>query len=76
MYFSGFFYGKSSYHLKWIVWRLYGRLYGKHVKSDTFYGDFMVKLVRRLSGNLIYHAFSIKIPDKLQSLYILWRHNF
>ena len=24
------------------------------------HGDFMVKLVRRLSGNLIYHVFSMK----------------
>ena len=29
------------------------------MESDTFYGDFMVKLVWRLSGNLIYHVFSI-----------------
>ena len=27
-----------------------GRLYGDNVESDTFYGDFMVKLVWRLSG--------------------------
>ena len=29
------------------------------MESDTFYGDFMVQLVWRLSGNLIYHVFSI-----------------
>ena len=33
--------------------------------SDTFYRDFMVKLIRRLSGNLIY---SMKTPDDLQSI--------
>ena len=35
--------------------------------SDTLYGDFMMKLIWRLSGNLIYHIFSIKIPDNLQT---------
>ena len=32
------------------------RLYGDSVESDTFYGDFMVKLLWRLSGNLIFHV--------------------
>ena len=37
----------------------------------------MVKLVLRLSGNLIYHIFFIKIPDKLHKFDMLWRqHNF
>ena len=37
--------------------------------SDTFYGDFMVKLKLRLAGNLIYHIFStgIKAPNYLQT---------
>ena len=30
--------------------------------SDSFNGDSMVKLIWRLSGNLIYHVFSIKKP--------------
>ena len=30
------------------------------MESDTCYGDFMVKLIWKLSGNLIYHAFSMK----------------
>ena len=30
------------------------------MKSISFYGDFMVKLIWRLSGNLIYHVFSMK----------------
>ena len=32
------------------------------------YGDFMVKLIWRSSGDLIYHAFSMKIPDNLQAI--------
>ena len=36
------------------------------MESDTFYGDFMVKLIWRLFGNLIYHVFSWKTPDNLQ----------
>ena len=35
------------------------------MESDTFYGDFMVKLVWKLSGNLIYHVFPIKTEDEL-----------
>ena len=31
---------------KMLVWRLYG----DGVESDTFYGDFMIKLVWKLSG--------------------------
>ena len=27
------------------------------MQSDTFYGDFMVKLIWTLSGNSIYHIF-------------------
>ena len=34
--------------------------------SDTFYGDFMIRLIWRLSGDLIYHTFSMKIPDNIQ----------
>ena len=37
------------------------------MKSDTFYGDFMVKLIWRLSGNLIYDVFSLKIPGNLHT---------
>ena len=37
------------------------------MESDTFYGDFVVKLTRRLSGNLIYHVFSMKTPDNIQT---------
>ena len=32
------------------------------MEGDTFYGDFMVKLILRLSGNLIYHVFSRQSP--------------
>ena len=37
------------------------------MKSNTFCVDFMVKLIRRLSGNLIYYLLSIKIPDNLKT---------
>ena len=37
------------------------------MESDTFYGDFMAKLIWRLSGNLIYNVFSVKIPDNFQT---------
>ena len=33
--------------------------YGDSMESDTFYEDFMVKLMRRFSGNFIYHVFFI-----------------
>ena len=37
------------------------------MKSDTFYGELMVKLIWRLSGNLIYHVFSLKNPYYLKA---------
>ena len=37
------------------------------MKSDTFCGDFFVKLTWRLSDNLIYHIFSMKTKDNLQT---------
>ena len=37
------------------------------MKSKSFYEDFMVKLIWRLSGNLIYHVFSMKALDNLQT---------
>ena len=37
------------------------------MESDTSYGDFMAKLIWRPSGNLIYHIFSMKSPDNLQT---------
>ena len=39
------------------------------MERDTFYGDFMVKLIWKLSADLIYHVFSMKIPDNLQTNY-------
>ena len=41
------FYGETMVNpsAEWLVWRLYG----DSVKRDTFYGDFTVKLVWRLS---------------------------
>ena len=39
------------------------RQYGDSLESDTFYEDFMAELIWRLSGNLIHHDLSIKIPD-------------
>ena len=37
------------------------------MEGDSFYRDFMVKLTRKLSGNPIYHIFSMKTPDDLQA---------
>ena len=39
--------------------------------TDTFYGDFMVKLIWRLSGNLVYHIFSMTTSDNLQTNFTL-----
>ena len=36
------------------------------MESDTFYGDFIVKLISTLFGNLIYH-FSMKTRDNLKT---------
>ena len=33
------------------------------MENDGFHRDFMVKLMWRLSGNSIYHAFSMKTQD-------------
>ena len=51
-----------------LVWRLSR----DSMESDFFFfwgggggGEFMVELVWRLSGNLIYYVFSIKTPEKL-----------
>ena len=46
------------------------------MESDTFYGDFMVKLVWRLSGVFMEKTWEIKSPDNLhksiaQPLYCL-----
>ena len=37
------------------------------MESDTFYRDFMVKLIWRLFGSLIYNVFSMKIQDNLRT---------
>ena len=41
------------------------------MESDTLYGDYMVNLICmlmwRLNDNLVYHVFSIKIPDNLET---------
>ena len=37
------------------------------MNSDSFHEDCMVKLIWRLSGNLIYHVFSMKTPDYLHT---------
>ena len=39
----------------------------QYIESDTFYRDFMVTLICRLSGNLIYHVFSMKTPDNFRT---------
>ena len=33
------------------------------MESDTFYGDFIVRSIWKLSSNLIYRGFSIKPSD-------------
>ena len=37
------------------------------MESDTFYGEFMVKLIWRLSRILSYHFFFMKTPYNLQT---------
>ena len=37
------------------------------MESDTLYGEFVLKLIWRLSGNLIYHVFSMRILNNLQT---------
>ena len=37
------------------------------MESDTFNGEFMVKLIWRLSGNLIYHVFFMKTLGNLHT---------
>ena len=37
------------------------------MKCDTFYADFMVKLIWRFCGDLIFYAFSMKAQDNLQT---------
>ena len=51
-----------------IVWRLYG----DSVETDTFYGDFMVKLLWRLSE--VFHGENMVSQITRQSTYYL--HNF
>ena len=34
------------------------------MESDTFYGDFIIKLMQRLSGNLMCND-NIRLPDQL-----------
>ena len=41
------------------------RLYGDSVENYTFYGDFMVKLVWRLSEAFVEKIRQLKFPDKL-----------
>ena len=41
------------------------------MESDTFYGDLVVELIWRLSGDLIYHVFSMETPDNLQTNFII-----
>ena len=37
------------------------------MESDTFHGDLMAKSTWRLSGNLIYHVFSMKTPNNMKT---------
>ena len=37
------------------------------MESDTFYEDFVIKIIWRLSGNFIYHVSSMKTPNNLQT---------
>ena len=41
------------------------------IESDTFYAGFTVKLIRRLSVNLMYHVFSMKTLDNLQTRFTI-----
>ena len=41
------------------------------MESGNCYEDFMVKLILRLSGNLLYHAFAMKTSDNLQTDFII-----
>ena len=51
-----------------IIWKLYG----DNMESDgTYYGDLIVKLIRRLSGNFIFHVLSIKTENNLQTNVII-----
>ena len=43
------------------------------MESDTFHGDFMVKLIWRLYDNLINHVFFIKDSDKSHNFSTLRR---
>ena len=43
------------------------RNYVDNIETETFYGDFLVKLMWRLFGNLIYHVFSMKTPGNLRT---------
>ena len=43
------------------------RNYGDSMESDTFCGDSMVKLMRRLFGDLIYQVFSKETPYNLHT---------
>ena len=38
---------------------------GDSMKTDTFHGHFIIKLIWKLFGDLIYHAVSLGTPDKL-----------
>ena len=40
------------------------------MESNTSYGDFMVKLIWRLSGYLIEHVFSTEIPDNVHTNFL------
>ena len=41
------------------------------MESDTFYGDFIVKLTWRFFDNFIYHVFSMKTSDNVQTNFAL-----
>ena len=40
------------------------------MESYTTYGDFVVKLIWRLSGYLIEHVFSIETPDNVHTNFL------
>ena len=61
------FYLHSNYPLEKYFVSMKCRNYVDSMEVDTVYGNFMVKLIWRLSGNLIHLVFSMKSSDNLET---------
>ena len=56
-----------------VICRNYVKLYRDSMERDAFYGDFMIKLIWRLSGDLICYVISMETIDNLHTYLTIYK---